>query len=155
MESEPTAQEIQEKVEECASFLRTVLRPDFDLLSRAVSETKQEIADYTDLKQRLEKLHQDKNAPACVDTNRVDLGHQKVFCRAIIDDYEHVYVHIGEGFHVELTIPEALEYLKKRINLLSSSVLPHRDAKVQKVLAHIQSSEMILDQLSKELAKSS
>jgi len=144
--------EIQQKVDEYATFLRNVLRPDFDLLSNDVDATKQEIAEYEDLVDRLEKM-QKKQSTMDDKEERVDLGHQKVFCRATIDDPGHVYVHVGKGFHVELTIPEALEYIEKRVRLLSGDVLPYREAKVQKILAHIRSSEMILDQLHIELSR--
>jgi len=160
MTPEPiSAQEIQEKVEEYATFLRTVLRPDYDSLCQALRETKQEIVEYEELRARLDKLQnhgEDASREAVLGdlTQRVDLGHQKVYCGATIDDNaKYVYVHVGMGFHVELSIPEALAYLEKRIMLLASKVLPYREAKIQHVLTHIQSSEMILDQLSNELAR--
>lgn len=153
--SDPSAQEIRQKVEEYATFLRTVLRPDHDALLLAVNDTKREIAEYEELKERLETLQQSKdgNFSSVLDTERVDLGYEKVFCRAKLDNAEHIYVHVGKGFHVELTIPEALDYLNKRIRFLSREVLPYRESKVQKVLSHIQSSEIILDQLSTELTR--
>ena len=147
-------------MEEYATFLRTVLRPDYDSLCQALREIKQEIVEYEELRARLDKLqnHGDAGREAVLGdlTQRVDLGHQKVYyCdgATIDDNAEYVYVHVGMGFHVELSIPEALAYLEKRIVLLASKVLPYREAKIQHVLTHIQSSEMILDQLSNEMAR--
>lgn len=150
-------EEIQQKVAEYATFLRNVLRPDFDVLSQDVEATKQEIAEYNDLVDRLGKVQQRKQQSAMdgIVEERVDLGHEKVFCRATMDDPDHLYVHVGQGFHVELTIPEALEYVAKRVRFLSCDVLPYREAKVQKILDHIRSSEMILDQLQVELSRES
>jgi prefoldin subunit 5 len=148
--------EIQQKVEEYATFLRQVLRPDYEALARQAQETQQEIVEYEDLRLGLERLLPKNNHAQDQDEEQriVDLGHQKVFCAAVIENTEYVYVHVGKGFHVELTLPEALEYITRRLQLLSGDILPYREAKVQKVMTHIRSSELILDQLSIQMAKS-
>ena len=157
----PRRQEIQLKVNEYATFLRQVLRPDYDALTRQVQDAQQEMAEYEDLRVRLEQQllvvkEQSRHPTSAGETVReeerlVDLGHQKVFCQAVIDDTEFVYVQVGNGFHVELTLPEALQYIAKRVHHLSCHVLPHREAKAKTVLTHIRSSEMILDQLSRKM----
>jgi prefoldin subunit 5 len=78
----------------------------------------------------------------------------KVSCRAIVDTTtKTIFVHIGMGFHIEYTWDEALRYVQKQIDYLNHVVLPHRMTKSKTVLTHIQSSERILDELSKELQK--
>lgn len=148
---------IQRKLDEYSVFLRNVLRPDHEALSRLEQETRNEIAEYEDLQTRLNDLQSGSgsgsdDARGCV-VDVVDLGHQKVFCRATIDDTSRVFVHVGMGFHAELTVPEALVYVQKRIEFLSRTVLPHRVAKSRTVLAHVQSTEQILDELSNELRR--
>ena len=148
--------EVQQKLDEYATFLRQVLRPDYDALARQVQETQQEIMEYENLRQGLEQLlHKQNHAREQQDEEQriVDLGYQKVFCPAVIENTEYVYVHVGKGFHVELTLPEGLQYITKRLQYLSCDILPYRGAKAQKVLANIQSSELILDQLSIQMAK--
>lgn len=95
---------------------KSVLRPDFEALSWAVQETKEEIAEYVDLRERLEKFQNDKDCVP-VEANRVDLGYQKVFCRATINCTELLFVHIGMGFQVKLTMPEAqrLQFLSREV----------------------------------------
>lgn len=139
-------EEIKQKLEEYSTFLRNVLRPDFDVLSAAEKETRMEIEEYKQLLMRLENL-------AIIKPHLVDLGFNKVQCQATVDDSSKVFVHVGMGFHVELTMEEALAYVQKRIHFLSSQVLKHRSEKTRRVQEHIQSSTLILDQLSLELEK--
>ena len=143
------AEEIKQKLEEYTKFLSKVLRPDYEALSRAEQDTRKEIAEYKDLQNRLNE-HTKRGGISVMD---VDLGHRMVFCRATIDDCTTVFVHVGMGFHAELRIKEALVYVKKRIHFLTSQVLHHRAEKSKNVLEHIQSSERILDELSRELRR--
>ena len=159
-------EEIKQKLDEYSVFLRDVLRPDHEALLRLEQETRNEIAEYEDLRTRLNDLQSGgvdavdgvdvdaRNGVAAAANVVVDLGHQKVFSRATIDDTSRVFVHVGMGFHVELTVAEeALVYVQKRIAFLTRTVLPHRAAKSKAVLAHVQSTELILDQLSNELRR--
>lgn len=36
------------------------------------------------------------------------------FCRPFSPDTKHIYVNVGFGFHAELTLDEALEFIKKK-----------------------------------------
>jgi prefoldin subunit 5 len=83
----------------------------------------------------------------------VDLGHNKVFCRASADDISTVFVNVGMGFHAELLIPEALVFVEKRIRFLQDQVLSRRVSRTKQVEQHILSSEAILDQLVHALKK--
>lgn len=139
-------EDLTRKLEEYSKFMSQVLSPDYAALSLAAQDTRNEIAAYKDLEKRLKDLN--SSGPFVVD---VDLGHGKVLCRATIDDTSAFFVHVGMGFHTELSTEEALVYVEKRIKLLSSQVLQHRVAKSERVRAHIQSTERILDELSNEL----
>jgi len=139
-------EEIRQKLEEYSSFLREVLRPDSEALSAAENEARMEIEEYKELRERLT----DWNS---VDPHLVDLGSNKVQCRATVDDSSTIFVNVGMGFHVELTVDEALAYVDKRIHFLSSQVLKHRSEKSRQVQEHIQSSTMILEELSRELER--
>jgi prefoldin subunit 5 len=139
------------KLEEYSKFMSEVLGPDYIAYSRAEEETRNEILAYQDLEKRLQEMRSSSAGQAELDV--VDLGHRKVFCRATIDDTSTVFVHVGMGFHAELSIEEALVYVTKRVNYLTGHVLPHRAAKSKTVLAHIQSSERILDELANDLRR--
>ena len=141
-------EEIDKKVEEYSKFVKDTLRPD---LLRAISqeqETATEISDYQELKQRLEEMIESD-----VSVNRlmskVDLGHEKVYCRANITDASRVFVHVGIGFHAELLLSEAIAFVDKRITFLES-VLRYRSAKSTEIKDHVNASELILDGLINE-----
>jgi hypothetical protein len=97
---------------------------------------------------------------------RVDLGYRKVWSRARISDTDGstdlshpkqskclvntIFVHVGMGFHIEMLLPEAIEYIRKRISFLSEYRLQPRRVEVQRVQKHIQDCETLLDTLSRE-----
>ena len=151
------AETIQHKVEEYSAFVNQVLRPDLNFLERAEQETQQEIQEYHQLRQQLQNekvaMRDDADALTNSRTMMVDLGHRKVYCQAKIDDASMVYVHVGMGFHVELTIPEAMAFCDQRIAYLQRDVLTQKQAKRKKVQDHLQSAEAILDQLCLEMKR--
>lgn len=142
-------EDIKLKLDEYTAFLREVLHPDLEALLMSEQAIRNEISEYEDLHARLKNL----GNGALLSVVDVDLGHQKVFCRATIEDASRAYVHVGLGFHAELTMEEALIFVVNRIDFLSRQVLPHRSLKCKEVLAHVHSSERILDELSSELRR--
>jgi prefoldin subunit 5 len=144
---------LRAQFDEYVQFVRDRLRPDYEALVREEQQVETEIHDYEDLMGRLNELLQSKDDKMM----EVDLGHGKVLCRAKIDDDSTwprvMYVHVGMGFHVELTFQEALEWIPKRIVYLKKTVLAHRKSKTKTVWVHLQSSERILDELSLELRR--
>ena len=142
--------EINEKRKECKRFLDDILKPELQRCLERETEVMTEINDYEDLAKKLEDLMQsnEKLKPM------VDLGHQKVFCRAEVDNTDFVYVHVGMGFHAELSLSEAIAFAGKRVTFLREQVLRRRSIECEKVRQHITASEMILDGLSAELKMS-
>lgn len=130
--------------EEYLEFVENVLRPDLKKALQAEEVTKQEIRDYEDLGEKLATLQ----ASSFSLLPLVDLGHEKVFCKAQVQDTSLVFVHVGMGFHVQLSHDEAIVYVKRRIKLLND-VLAFKTKQTQKIRDHIQSFQNILDQLSK------
>lgn len=150
--------DLELKFGEYAKFVRDVLRPDYQVCLNLEQEIQNEIRDYVDLCSRITKelLPKDYND----DTNplilNVDLGHDKVSCRAKVEATSGdtvIFVHVGMGFHVEYQWEEAVRYISKRIDYLQNIKLPHRQAKSKHFFAHLQSSERILDELSHELQR--
>jgi prefoldin subunit 5 len=157
--------DMERKLEEYARFVRDVLRPDYQICRNLEGDIRDEINAYSDLMIRITNELINKNYDDSDDSKQlimdVDLGHNKVSCRAKIDvtsttSSEHqnvIFVHVGMGFHVEYTWDEALIYIQKRIEYLNQIKLPHQMKKLKHVLSHIQSSERILDELSQELVR--
>mmetsp|Transcript_19551 Transcript_19551/g.53834 ORF Transcript_19551/g.53834 Transcript_19551/m.53834 type:complete len:141 (+) Transcript_19551:4360-4782(+) len=136
-------EDVADRIAEYQTFVDQVLRPELQTVQRSAGETVQELKDYNDLVNRLHRLE-----PLA----QVDLGHQKVFCQAEFDPDNIILVHVGMGFHVELTIPEAVSFCSKRIQFLEH-VLETKRAKVKRVEEHLESSSLILQELSKQIGR--
>ena len=115
MRDDPVKEEIKQKMEDYATFVGSVLRPDL-LRCQARQETVQsEIDEYEELLCKLAELKGKTSYE-----NTVDLAHEAVFCRAVADSVDRIYIHIGMGFHAELTVSEAEIFTKKRITFLTT-----------------------------------
>lgn len=142
-------EELEAKIKEYSSFIDKKLYP---VLKKRVEEREKvesEIADYQDLTLKLVAISGDTSLESMV-----DLGHQIVYCRAISSDITRVNVHVGMGFHAELTIPEALTYCEKRQQFLDKVLAQRADA-ASKVAQHVESSLVILEQLAQEMKEHS
>ena len=83
----------------------------------------------------------------------VDLGHEVIYCKAVIDEPSKIYVHTGMGFHVEMTIDEATAFVGKRIRLLRQS-LELKTQKATTIAVHIEETILVLQQLGNEVSLS-
>jgi prefoldin subunit 5 len=142
------AADMKEKMAEYSKFLRNVLRPDYQRASREEAKTREEISEYKDLLHRLSALED-----GMAKHDMVDLGFEKVFCKAAVDNSSNVFVNVGMGFHVELTSNEARIAVEKRIRFLHDDLLKKQSEKSTIILSHIRSSETLLDQLGRELVR--
>lgn len=139
---------IEKKVEEYATFVSEVLKPD---LQRSEARKRQVLEDINGYRELLTKLDDLKGRTTY--TAEVDLAHETVFCPAEANQLEFVNVHVGMGFHVELSLKEAEAFSKKRIAFLQQQKLKRCEAVCAEVKDHIGKAQMILDQLSAELRK--
>lgn len=149
--------EIRSKLEEYATFIDKTLHPE---LKKAVSireETEAEIAEYQELLDKLNMLQRrkDKGSQPQPLEALVDLGNKMAYSRAVTGDDlpKTVFVHVGMGFHPELTLEEAVSFIGKRLAFLQLQVLADRVKKSKKVAIHLESSLLILEELAKELAE--
>lgn len=144
-------EEIKQKMAEYSRFVSEKLRPEMDAAQNAVDTTRDEMAGYQELGIRLAEL-QDKKTKEIA--TMVDLGHGTVFCNAVARVDGTLYVHIGMGFHAELTIPEARQFVLQRIAFLQNHVLPGRKKTLKDISDHVSSATTILAQLNRELQRS-
>lgn len=152
--------DIELKLDEYAKFVRDTLRPDYQMCLDLEKEIRDEIIEYSDLMSRItnELISTNFDEKPNHIIMDVDLGHNKISCRAKVDttasNHQRViFVHVGMGFHVEYAWDEAFIYIQKRTEYLKNIKLPHRMKKSQHVLSHVQSSERILDELSREVLR--
>jgi prefoldin subunit 5 len=138
-------------VKEYSTFIDTKLHPELKKRVDAREQVEEEIADYRDLSTKLKALvAQQDDSPL---EAMVDLGHDTVYCRGVASPEQNkplmMHVHVGMGFHAELTIPEALAFSEKRI-LYLEQILKKRVEASTMVARHIESSLLILEQLARE-----
>lgn len=157
MEEETHApQELRRKVEEYANFLEQTLKPQLEAAVEAREETENDIDEYGTLSKTLVEYRRQLSENAGNDERPpktesiVDLGHGEIYCKACIEDPARVFVHAGMGFHVELTLGEAIEFVQKRIKFLRGEVLELRARRAKTIAGHVEDSLHILQQLAKE-----
>lgn len=152
-------EDVRVKVDEYSNFVRDVLRPKLATIELCVEEVKQEIEEYNDLRCRLnEMIKLSSNGNKSDHTVKVDLGFEKVFSIARIENssgIETIFVDVGMGLHIELTISEAMSFIDNRIKFLKEQKLSNRIERFRQTTQHIKTSEMILDEMSKELSRMS
>lgn len=145
-----SAEEIQHKISEYSNFVDNVLQPELEVVEAARYQARSTVAEYQELKKRLLVMQQDPPQEA---EHVVDLGYKTVFCRAVAEDPNTIFVHVGMGFHVEFQIPEAIAFVDKRIKFLQDEILSGKEQKTVEVQDHMQSAQMILDELMREMQR--
>ncbi len=145
--------QISEKVNEYSKFVADVLRPDLGACLRAVDAARREAGEYRELVASLADLRRDAGGSLSSLRPLVDLGHGKVYCEAIVEHAATLFVHVGMGFHAELTIDEAITFVGKRLEYLDG-VMGHHQDKARLVKDHVAFCEAILDQLRREVETS-
>jgi prefoldin subunit 5 len=141
--------EIGNKVEEYSKFIVYKLRPELDRAEQTRRDTANEIAGYKDLREQLERFGETKMMEY---ESMVDLGYHTISCRAV-GDLTKIHVHVGMGFHVEMTIPEAFKFVNKRLLFLENDVLKQKDRKVREMTDHIMVASSILDELTRDMER--
>lgn len=139
--------EIRSKIDQYSSFISSTLRPQLEAAVEAREEVQRDIKEYEALQAKLANTEKKKGQSA-TDTV-VDLGHEVIYCKAVIDDPSKIYVHAGMGFHVEMTIDEAANFCSKRINLLKQS-MELKTHKATTIAVHIEETILVLQQLGNE-----
>lgn len=145
-----SAEDITEKIEEYAKFVSKKLRPELSLAESSRDETRKEMKEYQELSDKLKAFQKEGTSEL---KTMVDLGHGAIHCNAI-GNLDKIYLHVGMGFHVEMTIPEAIGFIDKRLDFLQKSVLKGKEAKVKEITDHIMEAATILDELNRELQRS-
>lgn len=156
-----TAEELRSKVKEYSLFLDQTLHPKLKQAVAAREETEAEIRDYEEIRKKISLMRQtstaeDESHSSSTDGNEkesalVSLGHELVYARAHLDDASTIYIHVGMGFHVEMSLSEATAFCDKRIAFLTNHVLSKRVNEANTVAGHLDSSMTLLASLVEEL----
>ena len=127
-----------------AAFVDNTLKPELERRVLEREEVEKEIEEYSDLQEQLT----DKSFST---TPAVDLGHELVYCRATLESPSTVFVCVGMGFHVELTLDEAISFCAKRIGFLTKQKLRPRALKAKEVADHVKESIRMMETLAAEI----
>jgi len=147
-------QDLRSKCEEYKEFVEKTLQPQFRIAISLKEETESEIKEYNELKANLviielKQLNEKKELESLV-----DLGHNQCFARAIVDNPNKVFVHVGLGFHVEFKLEEAIRFIDKRLIHLRKDVLSQRIEKSKSIEHDLKDALALIESLQNEFRKS-
>lgn len=143
--------DVAAKMEEYSRFVSEKLRPELESAERSRSEVRAEIIEYRNLSEKLKGFQKEKKNEL---ETMVDLGYETLYCNAVAN-LSVIYVHVGMGFHVEMTLPEATNFIQQRLSFLENDVLKSKELRVQEITDHITGASAILDGLNQELQRMS
>lgn len=157
---------VKGKITEYGNFIAQTLQPRLQTAVDAREETEAEISEYVQLQNKLRQLQLEQqqqidspNKPnssssteASINTI-VDIAHGTVYCNATIPNPRTIYINIGFGFHVEMSLPEAILFIDKRVDYLGNSVLKHRCEVAATVAKDVENALELLEELGEDLAE--
>jgi prefoldin subunit 5 len=143
--------DVHVKLKEYATFIDDKLHPELKRRVLAREKIEEEIEEYRDLATKLRAV-QEKGTPSQPLKALVDLGHQTISCQAETSVPLKLYVHVGMGFHVEMTAEEAITFCHARLEFLSR-LLNLRVERAAQVARDLQSSLVIMEQLYSDVVK--
>lgn len=108
-----------EKIQQYEHFLSNVLRQDLKEELERRDKLFEDIANHSQLKQTIDCILL-ANCDEGLRT-QVDLG-SNFYVQAHVPDVSHIYVNVGLGIHIELTLEEAQTFIDKRLKILNKKV---------------------------------
>ncbi|XP_057304652.1 protein UXT-like [Hydractinia symbiolongicarpus] len=132
--------ELDSKVKKYEDFLNDKLKSDLQSVHKERDAIYKQIAEYMQLQRVIStiKLMQQENKGTSKEhilKTKVDLG-CNFYCTAIVNDCSKLYVLIGYGYFLEMTLDEANVFVDKKIRTLTSKAeLFTKDS--AKIKAHI------------------
>lgn len=156
---------LQDKITEYATFLSQTLQPQLQRAVEAKESTRKDISEYVQLRNTLQHLQNTHTTDSSSHDNNnnnnndqykpiealVDVAHETVYCRTVIANPRTLYVDVGLGFMVELTVPEALSFIDKRVAYLEKEVLKHREDAAEGIAKDVEDALDLLEELGAEL----
>ncbi|KAK7070124.1 hypothetical protein SK128_023978 [Halocaridina rubra] len=109
----------KEKIQQYEHFLNNILKQDLKEELERRDKLYEEIANYSQLKQTIDCIIQTASVEGL--RTQVDLG-SNFYVQAHISDVSYIYLNVGLGIHLELTLEEALSFINKRMNILNEKV---------------------------------
>ena len=134
---------MNEKVLKYEEFLNEKLRTDLRIVHEQRDRIYKEINEYMQVKRLIEtikgqKEHETGNKNSsdnCTAKIKMDLG-CNFYCQTVIPDCSRIYILVGYGYYVEMTLEEANTFIDKKVKILKDkSQMCSKDS--AKIKAHI------------------
>lgn len=109
----------REKLEKYEHFLNNVLREDLRLVLENRDKLYEDIAAHSQLKQVIDCINEVPHEEGL--RTQVDLG-SNFYVQSHVPDVSRIYVNVGLGFHLELTLQEALTFIDKKLEILNAKL---------------------------------
>jgi prefoldin alpha subunit len=109
-----------EKVLKYESFVNEKLRKDISIQIAELDEIYSEIGEYLQLKDTIEKISELDSNNKYIKT-KVDIG-CNFYANAVVRSDSKIFVAIGFGFFLELTLSEAVKFVDRKIIILKKRV---------------------------------
>ncbi|CAL1532969.1 unnamed protein product [Lymnaea stagnalis] len=121
----------EEKVIEYETFLNDRLKNDLRKILDLRDKIYEDISEYMQLKTTIQKLQEDLKPQAELKT-KIDLG-CNFYVQANVTNPSMIFVSIGFGFFLEMTLTEAVSFIEKKTERLQSQAieLTHDASKVK------------------------
>ncbi|KAJ1507965.1 hypothetical protein HMI54_003665 [Coelomomyces lativittatus] len=133
---------VQDALTKYETFIHTILRPKQKKLLEEREHLIKKLDECTDQKFEIQFLQETGQTSA---KTQVDLG-SGFYVKARIPDTSVIFLNVGFGFFIQLTLTEALEFLDKKKGMLSKSI-ELLSFKIGKVSNDIQLTQVLLSQL--------
>lgn len=105
-----------EKIEKYEHLLNNVLRENLRIVLEERDKVYEDIAAHSQLKQMITCIIESPDQEGL--RTKVDLG-SNFYVQAHVPDTSRIYVNVGLGFFLELTLQEALGFIDKKLELLN------------------------------------
>lgn len=105
----------REKVLHYEAFITDVLQRDLKKVLDHRDKVYEQLSKYLQLRNVIERLQEGKHLELNM---QVDLGYN-FFVDTVVPDTSRIYVALGYGFFLELTLAEALKFIDRKSNLLT------------------------------------
>ena len=158
-----TNDDLKCKIAEYGNFISQTLEPQLRNAVMEREKTEAEINDYIQLQNGLRRLLLEQQQQQLGSSSReeihqstkqlnglVDIAHSTIYCNVSIPNPNIIYVDVGFGFHIEMTISEAISFIDKRVHFLEKTVLKHRLDVAKRVAKDVEDALELLEELGGE-----
>ena len=111
--------DLSRRISRYEEFLNERLRSDLQKVLQLKEEVYRDVAEFTQLKAIVELLIKESRKDNKAHKTMVDLG-CNFYAKAKIEDCSTIFIAIGLGFHLEMKLEEAVNFIEEKITQLDT-----------------------------------